>query len=176
MTMADENVQAEAFHGAGPALDAAEVENLRKLAAERDQYLDLAQRQRAEFENYQKRARKERDDERRFAHGPLASDLLPVIDNLERALAAAQQAGDAGSLVHGVAMVQAQFLEQLKRHGVTRIDAQGKPFDPNLHQAVMQRPSADAEPNTVVQVLEPGFLIHERVLRPAKVIVSAKPS
>jgi molecular chaperone GrpE len=171
--MPEENVQTENFAGAGPGLDAAEIDNLRKLAAERDQYLDMAQRQRAEFENYQKRARKERDEERRYLHGALVHDLLPVIDNLERALGAAQQAGDAGSLVQGVAMVQAQFLEQLKRHGVTRIEAQGKPFDPNLHQAVMQQPSADAAPGTVLQVLEPGYLIHDRVLRPAKVIVSA---
>ena len=102
------------------------------------------------------------------------TDLLPVFDNLERTLHAAQQAGEKGALVQGVAMVQAQFLEQLKRHGITRIDAQGKPFDPNLHQAVMQQPSADVEPNTVLQVLEQGFMNHDRVLRPAKVIVSTK--
>ena len=69
--------------------------------------------------------------------------------------------------------VQNQFLELLKRHGITRIDALGKPFDPNLHQAVMQRQrTSEVEPNTVVQVLEQGFMIHDRVLRPAKVIVS----
>jgi len=168
--MADEVLQTE---NAAPP-DAAEVESLRKLAAERDQYLDMAQRLRAEFENYQKRARKERDDDRRYAVGTFAFDLLPVIDNLERALTAARQAGDQASLVQGVAMVQTQFLEQLKRHGITRIEADGRPFDPNLHQAVMQRPSSDVEPNTVVQVLEPGYLIHDRVLRPAKVIVAAK--
>jgi molecular chaperone GrpE len=154
--------------------DAADIESLRKLAAERDQYLDMAQRTRAEFENYQKRARKERDDERRYLNSAFAHDLLPVLDNLERALQAAQQAGDAGALAQGVALVQNQFLEQLKRHGVAPIDAQGKPFDPNLHQAVMQQPSDQAEPNTVLQVLEPGYTIHERVLRPAKVIVSSK--
>jgi molecular chaperone GrpE len=155
-----------------PDVAPSELETLRK---ERDQYLDMAQRQRAEFENYQKRARKERDDERRFASSFLAQDLLPVIDNLERALQAAQQAGDQGSLVQGVAMVQAQFLEQLKRHGISRIEAQDQPFDPNRHQAVMQRQTANLEPNTVVQVLEPGYMIHDRVLRPAKVVVSAKP-
>jgi len=170
--MADEVLQTE---NAETSPSDAEVENLRKLAAERDQYLDMAQRVRAEFENYQKRARKDRDEERRYALTPLAFDLLPVIDNLERALAAARQAGDEGSLVQGVAMVQTQFLEQLKRHGIIRIDAEGRPFDPNLHQAVMQRPAADVEPNTVLQALEPGYLIHDRVLRPAKVIVAAKP-
>jgi molecular chaperone GrpE len=169
--MPDETVTTE---GTAPMSDAAEVENLRKLAAERDQYLDMAQRTRAEFENYQKRARKERDDERRYYNSTFALDLLPVLDNLERALEAARQAGDTGALAQGVAMVQTQLLEQLKRHGVTPIEAQDKPFDPNLHQAVMQQPSDQAEPGTVLQVLEPGYLIHERVLRPAKVIVSSR--
>jgi molecular chaperone GrpE len=154
--------------------DPSEADKLQKLAAERDQYLDMAQRQRAEFENYQKRVQKDREQERRYAYTPLIFDLLPVFDNLERTLQAAQQAGDQGALVQGVAMVQNQFLEQLKRHGITRMDAQGKPFDPNLHQAVMQQPSAEVEPNTVLQVLEQGFLNHDRVLRPAKVIVSKK--
>jgi len=69
--------------------------------------------------------------------------------------------------------VQTQLLDMLKRHGITPIDALGKPFDPNLHQAVMQQPSADYPPNTVIQVLQQGFMIHDRVLRPASVIVSA---
>src|SRR5262249_1303105 len=166
--------QENADNGAVPTatIDPAELEKLQKLAAERDQYLDMAQRVRAEFENYQKRSQKDRELERRYAYTPLIFDLLPVFGNLERTLQAAQQAGEKGALVQGVAMVQTQFLEQLKRHGITRIDALGKPFDPNLHQAVMQQPSADVEPNTVLQVLEQGFMNHDRVLRPAKVIVS----
>ena len=162
--------------GTAPELDAVEVEKLRKLAAERDQYLDIAQRARAEFENYQKRSQKDREQERKYAYTPLIYDLLPVFDNLERTLQAAQQGGERGTLVQGVAMVQNQFLEQLKRHGITSIDAQGKPFDPNLHQAVMQQPCAEHEPSTVIQVLEQGFLNHDRVLRPAKVIVSTRPA
>jgi molecular chaperone GrpE len=130
------------------------------------------QRTRADFENYQKRNQRERDQERRYYISNFAADLLSVIDNLERATAAAQQAGEQGPLVQGVALVQNQFLDILKRHGVTRIDAQGKPFDPNLHQAVMQQKVADQPPNTVVQVLEQGYVIHDRVLRPAKVAVS----
>ena len=151
-----------------------EVEKLQKLAAERDQYLDLAARTRAEFENYQKRMQRERELERKYAFGPLAESLLPILDNLERAVVAARQAGETGPLVQGVAMVQAQFMELLKRNGVTRIEADGEPFDPNLHQAIMQQPSVDAEPNTVLQVVEHGFLNQDRVLRPAKVIVSTK--
>jgi molecular chaperone GrpE len=153
-----------------------ELEQLRKRAAERDQYLELAQRTRADFENYQKRVQRERDQERKYFYGSVAQDLLPIFDNLDRALDAGRAAGEEGPLVQGVAMVQGQFLELLKRHGVTPIEAHGQPFDPHLHQALMQRPSADVEPNTVLQVIEKGFMNQDRVLRPAKVVVSTKPS
>ncbi len=158
----------------GDSVTAEMIEDLKKKASERDQYLDLAQRTRAEFENFQKRNRTDRELERKYAYTSLVRDLLPVLDNLDRALTASQQAGESGSLAKGVAMVQTQFLDLLKRNGITRIDAQDKPFDPNEHEAVMQKPSADHEPNSVLQVLESGFMIHDRVLRPAKVIVSAK--
>jgi molecular chaperone GrpE len=163
---------AQAMSDAAPGVEGSELEALRKKAAECDQYLDLLHRTRAEFENYQKRVQKDRDQERRYMSGEVLSALLPVLDNLERAVAAAQQAGEKGPLVEGVAMVQNQFLELFKRFGVTRIDAQDKPFDPHLHQAVMQQEAADKPANTVVQVLEHGYLNQDRVLRPAKVIVS----
>ena len=152
---------------------AVDIADLTKKAGERDQYLELAQRIRADFDNYQKRNQKDREVERRYAYGPLIRDLLPVLDNLERTLTAAQSAGDEGSLVQGVTMVQSQFIELLKKNSIVRIDAIGKPFDPNIHQAVMQKPSAEQKPNTVLQVLEQGFIHHDRVLRPAMVIVSA---
>ena len=143
---------------------------------DRDELRDLAQRTRADFENYQKRVQRDMAQERRYAHGPLAADLLAALDNLDRATAAAAQAGETGPLVQGVAMVQAQVLDILRRHGITRIEAQGQPFDPHLHQAVMQQPSASVPPGTVLQVLQPGYMIHERVLRPASVAVSAAPA
>jgi molecular chaperone GrpE len=151
---------------------AEEVAQLRARAAERDQYLDLLQRTRAEFENYQKRSQKDRELERRYMYGTLLFDLLPVLDNLERAVSAARQAGEKGPLADGVAMIQSQFLEFLKRYGVTPIDALDKSFDPNLHQAVMQQEAVGKPTNTVVQVLEQGYLNNDRVLRPAKVVVS----
>jgi molecular chaperone GrpE len=151
-----------------------DIDKLRTQAAERDQYFDLALRTKAEFENYQKRMQRERELDRKYAFGPLALDLLPILDNLDRAVVAAKQAGETGPLVQGVAMVQAQFLELLKRNGVTRIECEGKPFDPNLHQAVMQQPDEKSAPNTILQVIEQGFLNQDRVLRSAKVIVSAK--
>jgi molecular chaperone GrpE len=142
----------------------------------RDEYMGLVQRTRADFENYQKRSARDLAVERRYAQTPLAGDLLPALDNLERAIAAAQQAGDKGPLAQGVALVKSQLLDILRRHGVTRIDAQGKPFDPNLHQAVMQQPCGEVPPGIVTQVLEPGYMIHDRVLRPARVAVSTAPT
>jgi molecular chaperone GrpE len=140
---------------------------------ERATFKDLLQRTRADFENYQKRMQRDLAQERRYAQTPLAKDLLPALDNLNRALAAASHAGETGPLVEGVRMVQTQLLDILRRHGITPIEAQGKPFDPNLHQAVMQTPTMDVPPQTVVQVVEQGFMIHDRVLRPASVVVAA---
>jgi molecular chaperone GrpE len=164
---------AEAANSGGSPQDLAA--RVKVAEAERDEFKVLAQRTRAEFENYQKRAFREATQEKRYAHSPLALDLLPMLDNLERALAAAKQAGETGPLVQGVGMVQTLCLDALKRHGITQIQAQDQQFDPNLHQAVMQQPS-DKPANTVLQVLEQGYMLHDRVLRPARVIVSTSES
>jgi len=157
-----------------------DLEALRERSAsleqERDEFRNLLQRTRADFENYQKRTQRDQAQERRYSHGGLALDLLPILDNFDRAVAAAKQAGESGPLVQGVAMIQNQVLDALKRNGITRIEAMGQPFDPNLHQAVMQQPSADKPPSTVLDVLEQGFMIHDRVLRPARVIVAVPPT
>ena len=143
---------------------------------DRDQYLVLLKSKTAEFENYQKRQKRIQEEEGKYAHARLAQELLPVLDNLERATAAAKQVGETGPLVQGVAMVEGQFLDLLRRHGVTRMEDLGKPFDPNRHQALLQQPSAEHPPQTVVNILAPGYLIHDRVLRPAQVVVSTAPA
>jgi molecular chaperone GrpE len=142
---------------------------------ERDQFKALLQRTRADFENYEKRVRRDREQERLYAGADLAGAVLPILDNLQRALDAAQKAGEAGPLVQGVSMVEAQFRDVLRRFGVTPIEAEGRPFDPNLHQAVASQPSAEHPPGTVLATLEPGYTLHDRVLRPARVLVSAAP-
>lgn len=155
-----------------PQSDAPEIQqDLRALAQERDKFLNLLQRTQADFDNYQKRNRRELEVERQYALTPLARDLLPIIDNLERALASVKE---ETPLVHGVRMVHTQLLEALKRHQIRPIDAVGKTFDPNRHEAVMQQPAPGKPANTVLQVLEQGYTYHERVLRPAKVIVSTQ--
>lgn len=147
-------------------------EQTEKIQRERDEYYDLLKRTQADFENAHQRHRRERDQERRYAAGPLAKDLFAALDNLERALESAREANDAGPLAQGVALVHSQILDALKRHGITPIDALHKPFDPNYHQAVAQQPSAEHPPNTVIEVLQPGYQLHERVLRPASVILA----
>jgi molecular chaperone GrpE len=128
----------------------------------------------ADYETARKRAARDAEVARKYAAEPLARDLLGALDNLDRALDAAKAAGDTGPLATGVAATASQFLSVLARHGITPIEVgPGTPFDPNRHEAVMQQPTADFEPGQVVRVLQPGFLLHDRVLRPATVIVAA---
>lgn len=143
---------------------------------QRDEYYGLLKTAHADYENAHQRNRRERDQEKKYAAGPLAKDLLPAFDNLERALATAKAANDASPLAQGVALVHGQLLDALKRHGITRMEAHGTPFDPHQHQGVMQQPSPDQPPGTVLQVLEHGYLIHDRVLRPASVVISTMPN
>jgi molecular chaperone GrpE len=162
----------------GPAPAGNDPESLRQrletAERERDQYMGLLKGKQAEFENYQKRQKRVQEDERRFANFDIVAALLPVLDDLIRATAEARKAGETG-IVKGVSMVEASFLDVLKRFGVTRMEALGKPFDPNLHQALAQQPSAEYPPNTVVHIFADGYLMHDRVLRPAQVAVSVAP-
>ena len=136
-----------------------------------EQQRDEMLRTLADYENARKRAARDLDMERKFAHLKFATDLLPALDNLDRALEAAKQAGEKGALIQGVQATRMFLMDALKRHGISIIDSMGKPFDPNLHQAVQMVPSADAAPNTVVQILQQGYTIHDRILRPASVVI-----
>jgi molecular chaperone GrpE len=138
-----------------------------------DEVVSLLKSTQADFENYQKRVARERESDRKYAISAFARDFLPVFDNLQRAIDAARQAGDDSPLVQGVAATLDQWLQVFARHGIKRIEALEQPFDPNVHEAVMQQPSDQFPPGTVLQVLQQGFQIHDRVLRPASVIVSA---
>lgn len=130
----------------------------------------------ADFDNARKRLTQDADRQRKYAHEPLARDVIAALDNLDRAVTAARAAGDKGPLVQGVTATVSLFLDALKRHGVTRMAVEpGSPFDPNRHDAVMQQPTNDHPAGSVVQVLQHGFLIHDRVLRPAGVSVASEP-
>jgi len=130
----------------------------------------------AELENYRRRARREMEDERKYANLPLLRDLLPVVDNIQRAIQAAEKSGEKGSLLDGIKLVAQTLETALARHQATKIDALHKPFDPAVHEAISQQPSADYPEHTVVFVAQDGYLLHDRVVRPAQVIVSTAPA
>jgi molecular chaperone GrpE len=148
-----------------------DLEQLRTRAADaQDRYL----RCQAELENTRKRWRRELDEERRYAELPLLADLLPVIDNIDRAIEAAEKNADATSLLAGFKMVSQQLNGVLGKHHCSPILAAGEPFDPAFHQAIMQQPSDELPENTVVAVGQTGYTVHDRVVRPAQVVVSKR--
>ncbi|MBX7105678.1 MAG: nucleotide exchange factor GrpE [Gemmataceae bacterium] len=148
---------------------------LAEVERQRDEYLAMAKEKQAEFENYQKRAAKERAEEMKYFNRALVGDLLPALDNLDRALAAA--AGDTSPLMQGVAGTQKQLLDILQRHGVARIEvAPGTVLNPNEHEAVAQQPHAEIPAGSVIQACAAGYRIHERIIRPAAVLVSSGPA
>lgn len=160
--------------GADAAFEASEVE-ISKLRADLEDATDRILRAQAELDNYRKRARREMEDERRYATLPLLQDLLPVLDNIQRAIAAAENSPHAGGLFDGVRMIAQSLSQVLVRHDCRQIEALHQPFDPAFHQAISQQPSAEYPPNTVVLVAQDGYLLHDRVVRPAQVIVSTAP-
>lgn len=139
-----------------------------------DRLLRLA----ADFDNYRKRSRRELDEARRFGIENLLRDLLPVVDNLLRAIAAETDAvadADEASknpLLEGIRMVHKQFSDVLDQHGVRGFDSVGTVFDPELHEALSQAPSDEHEPGSVIAEHERGYMIHDRLLRPARVVVA----
>lgn len=151
----------------------AEDERLAALAAERDEYLDGLQRLKADFENYRRRSRREMDEAEARARGRLLVVFLPVLDNLSRALDAAEH-HEEGKVLEGVRLTHGQFLGLLASEGVTEVCPLGDAFDPQVHEAMMTQPSDQPE-GTVVGVLERGYVMGDRVLRPARVAVSSGP-
>lgn len=149
--------------------------HLEGLIAERDRFKELALRARAEFENFQKRSNRDLQVERQYAVQPLAADLLPVLDNLDRAIDSARGKDDAKGIVEGIELVRKQFFDAFVKHGIERIAPTDAPFDPNFHQAVLQVPTAEKPPMTVLQTLQTGYRLKDRVIRPAQVMVATAP-
>lgn len=135
---------------------------------------ELVLRERAEIENQRKRLQRDLDQARKFANERLLAELLPVIDNLERGLTADK--GEAGGLRAGMELTLKELLRVVAAHGVVTVDPAGKPFDPELHQAMSMVDSTEHQPNTVVAVLQKGYLLNERLLRPALVNVAQAPA
>jgi molecular chaperone GrpE len=160
---------------AAPApAEAARGEELPAVTAQRDELLARLQRVSADYLNYQQRIQREIAEAREFANTGLIKDLLAVLDDMERALEVAQENHDADDpLLAGMRLVYDKALEVLGRYGLTRVEAQGKPFDPSCHEAISQQPSDEHETPTVLHELQRGYELKGRVIRPARVVVSA---
>jgi molecular chaperone GrpE len=142
-----------------------------ELERERDEYLALAQRTQADFENWRKRAAKEAASAGERAKGGIVRELLPVVDNLERALQSADESEQ--SLAEGVRLVHSELTAVLERNGVQSFDPAGESFDPELHEALSTRNEDGSDPGVVLDVVEKGYKLNGTVLRPARVVVSA---
>jgi len=159
-------------------LSPAAITELQAQAAKAKEHWDTLLRTTADFENFKKRAARERQDAVKFANESLLQKLIPILDTFDMALTAATNAkeGTAQSLQTGVSMILSQFRNTLTEAGLEEIDATGKPFDPNFHEAVSQQETDDVAEGTVVQQLRRGYKLKDRLLRPATVIVSKKPT
>jgi molecular chaperone GrpE len=159
-------------HAEEPNVDAIEeaeaaepVDELAEARKERDEYLDALQRLKAEFDNYRKRVARDQQELAARAHERLVKELVPILDDLERALA------HQGDLDEGIRLVHRQFSDALAKEGLTEIPTEGK-FDPHTQEALLSQPS-EAEEGTVIDVLQKGYRLGDRVLRPARVVISA---
>ncbi len=154
--------------------DAAGIEQdlseLVKVGAQRDEYLALAQRTQADFENYRKRVARDSALAQERGVAKLARELLPALDNLDRALDAA---AEEDPLLEGVRLVRAELAAALGRVGIESFSPAGEPFDPEQHEAIVQRPVQGAEPGSVAEVYQPGYRLNGTIIRPARVVVAA---
>jgi len=153
-----------------------EIEELKKMLEEKEkefkEHHDRLLRLAADFENYKKRAAREKEDWAKFANEELIRAILPFIDNLERALNHAQKVTDTGVLIEGVRLTVQQLLQTLNKFGLSSFQSVGKPFDPTVHEAMLVVETDQHEPNQVVEEFQKGYLLNHRLLRPATVSVS----
>jgi molecular chaperone GrpE len=153
-----------------------EIEELKKKLEEKEkeakENYDRLLRMAADFENYKKRAAREKEDWTKFANEDLIKSILPFIDNLERAVNHAQKIADTGVLVEGVRLTLQQLLQSLNKFGLSSFESVGKPFDPAMHEAMLVVETDKHEPNQVVEEFQKGYLLNDRLIRPATVSVS----
>jgi molecular chaperone GrpE len=177
MTKADSTSERSEEAGAATESDLAEqvsddLDELGTTKRERDEYLELAQRTRADFDNYRKRVAKETADALARGKGELAGELVPVLDNLDRALTAAADEPGSDSLRKGVTLVRDELREILQRAGVEAYDPAGEAFDPSWHEAISTKAVEGTGAGTVLETLDRGYRLDGQVLRPARVVVS----
>ena len=145
------------------------------LQADLDRFRDLALRSQADFENYKKRAAREKEDAVKYANSSLLQSLVSILDNFELGLAAAKAGGEQSPIYSGMVLVQKQLNDLLEENGLQAIEAEGKKFDPNFHEAIAHEPS-DAPEETVIRQARRGYRFKDRLLRPARVVISSGPA
>src|SRR6266487_636542 len=146
------------------------------LQADLDRFRDLALRSQADFENYKKRCAREKEEAIKYANKSLLEQLVAIIDNFELGLAAAREQGDQSAIYSGMILVQKQLNDLLAENGLQPIEAEGKTFDPNLHEAIAHESSNEFPEEVVVRQARRGYRFKDRLLRPAKVVVSSEPA
>jgi len=153
-----------------------EIQELKKKLEEKEkevkEHYDRLLRVAADFDNYKKRATREKEEWTKFANEDLIKAMLPFIDNLERAVNHAEKVEDAGVLIEGVRLTIQQLLQTLNKFGLSSFESVGKPFDPAMHEAILLAPTDQHKPNQVVEEFQKGYLLNDRLLRPATVSVS----
>ncbi len=152
-----------------------EVDPVKELETALQEEKDRVLRLYAELDNVRRRASRELLEERKYSGMEIIRAILPVMDNLQRALDSAAKTNEGDPLFEGVQMIYQQMTEVLKKNHCTRVEALDQPFDPNFHEAISQMPNPDVDENTVIYVTQEGYLLHDRVVRPAQVVVSKKP-
>ncbi|MCY9582231.1 nucleotide exchange factor GrpE [Paenibacillus alvei] len=172
-TSASENAAAESGEGNTSSSEGAvEDAELAKAKAEAEDYQQRYLRAQADFDNFRRRTLKEKEDFAKYASAKLVTELLPVLDNFERALATEQASSEAESFIKGVDMIFRQLGQVLEQEGVKPMEAVGQPFNPEFHQAVMTVDTDEYEEGVVVEELQKGYMLKDKVLRPAMVKVS----
>jgi molecular chaperone GrpE len=170
--MADENVNTPGGPGAATQAEQNTADDAAELLKQRDEYYDRLLRKTAEFDNYRKRTDRERQQLVETASADLIKDLLPLVDDLERALKADAGAEAADAIRRGVELIHKQLIETLRKRGVEPIDALGADFDPHVHQAVAYEPAEGRRDGEVIEEFTRGYTIGDRLLRPAMVKVA----
>jgi molecular chaperone GrpE len=160
----------------GETASASPQTDLERVTAERDKKHEQLLRTTADFENYRKRMRREVEEAKVKGQQEVVRDILPVFDNLERAVQASSTANDAASVIEGIRMVLKLFEDTAERIGLSRIKTVGERFDPQVHEAIQQKESAEAAPGTILSEVVPGYRFGEKLVRAAMVVVARKPA
>ena len=171
----DSSAQLTQASSPGPVGDADSEDPMAGLQADLDRFRDLALRSQADFENYKKRAAREKEDAVKYANSALLQRLVSILDNFELGLAAAKTDAEQSPIYSGMVLVQKQLNDLLEENGLEPIEAGGKKFDPNLHEAIGHEPSQSPE-GTVIRQARRGYRFKDRLLRPARVVVSSGPA